>query len=187
MKQDGYVAADALAALAIVGLAVGGLLAGLHVIASAEAGVGATLGQAVSARDAAGELSSLVRDRGPFRSDSADFAGGSQSFRFACGMVICGADIEPGRLLVHGPSGVAEVKLPGARQATFRYLGEATAVDTWPPTPRRPPERPWQVLKAIVLQEADAQHPLTVTRIWAEQAANCDFDVVSRDCRGAAP
>lgn len=188
MNDDGYTAADALAALAIVGLAVAGLMAGLRVVGSAQAGVSATLNAAVSERAAADELTRLVADQGPFRSDEADdFAGDRHAFSFTCGAARCRAEASAGRLVVQGPKGARVVTLSRAGDLGFRYVGSLGPVDAWPPASLPPPAPAWQVLRSVVLTDQTAARALATARVWTDQRADCEFDVVSRDCRRPAP
>jgi type II secretory pathway component PulJ len=54
--QQGYTATEALAALAILGLAVGGLTAGLHVLGREQSAAGSALKHAASLRSGTQQL-----------------------------------------------------------------------------------------------------------------------------------
>lgn len=183
MSEDGYTAADALAALAIVGLAITGLLGGLRVIGVAQAGVGATLDQAVSIRTAGLELQSLLAGEGPFRSDARDgLVGEADAFSFPCGAGRCGARLESGRLVVEDEGVGRTVALPRTRDLRFEYVGALSADRTWPPAPLPAPAPAWQPLRTVLLK--DANTTVATAQVWAAQTADCEFDVVTRDCRG---
>ena len=167
MSQDGHTAAEALVGLAIIGLAFSGLVSGLRVIGDGQAATGRTVAQAVGLRSTAGELSRLVKDRGPFRSDAPDnFRGDAAAFSFTCGAGRCGARLDDGRLLIHPERGAdLTVPLANVTQAKFEYVGGLGLTGEWPPAPLPPPAPQWQVLQAIVLKDEAGARPLTADRI----------------------
>lgn len=187
--EGGYVAADAVAALAVLGLALGGLTAGLFTLGRGERATATTLAESVSLRAATAELSRLLRDRGPFRSDAADgLAGAADRLDFDCGAGRCAARLEPGRLVVTDGEGTARtVRLPGSPALRFAYVGSSGPADRWPPPALPPPSPPWQVLKAVVVETAAGRRPVFVGRLAVQQTFDCEFDAVIQDCRKAAP
>jgi len=167
-----------------VGLAVAGLMTGLRVIGVAQAGIGASLGEAVSIRTAVSELDGVFRNSGPFRSDEPSaFSGDQHGFRFACGGGRCAATLEAGALRVQDGAEVRIIKLPRTADLRFSYAGSLGPAAAWPPAPLPPPAPQWQVLRSVSLVDATASRPVAAVRVWKDQRAGCEFDVVTRDCR----
>lgn len=185
MNDAGYTATESLAALAILGLALGGLASGIHVVSRAQSATSNVLTSAVSERAAADELTRLMRGRGPFRSDHAGgFAGASDAFSFPCGARRCGARVAGDALVVAGPDGMERVvRRLGPAPLAFAYVGGQGTVADWPPPPPPPPAQQWQVLQSVLLSSAESGRSIGAIRVWVEQAADCEFDPVIQDCR----
>jgi len=185
--QDGYVAADALAALAILGLAVSGLAAGLFTLGRGELATTNTVARAVSLRSAAGEFARLLRDEGPFRSDASaaeGLLGTSGRLEFPCDAGRCAARAEDGRLVLVDALGVARaIRLPGVGPVRFAYVGSQGSSDHWPPPAAPPPAPSWQPLQAIVVEDEATGRALFVGRVAVQQAFDCEFDTLTQDCR----
>jgi hypothetical protein len=187
--QDGYTAAEALAALAILGLAMTGLTTSMSLIGAGQKKARAQLEQAVLERAAGQRLERMLVHGAPFRSDQpSHLVGNAQFLEFDCEREQrCAARIEHGALIVQDHVGQsAELRLPAGRAPRFVYLGSYNASDIWPPAHQPPPAPGWQSLNAILIQsQADAgDKPLLVAKIWAQQRADCEYDVVIQDCRG---
>jgi type II secretory pathway component PulJ len=84
MREDGYTLAEALAALLMISLAVGGLLEGMDVIGKTQARAGASVEEGRSLRAASENLASLVHRAGAVSSDDAAFAGDARRLDFDC-------------------------------------------------------------------------------------------------------
>ncbi len=187
MKDDGYTLGECLIALLILGMAIGGLSAGL-----------ATLGrqQVVAIRLAARDhelreiregLTTLLDDQGPFVAPGDQpFRGSSSGFRFDCGAAHgdCRAWLTQagGGMALHIDAlGVERsLALPSARSAKFVYTGSRTIGPVWPPE-----DKGREPLKAIgiLAQSADGSLPIANVPIWIDQPISCDFDPILRDCR----
>lgn len=187
MSEDGYTAADALAALAILGLAIGGVVAGVEAVGQGQRSAGSLTAEAVALRTAEGELTRLVVEKGPFRSDAAvGFQGDAQGFSFPCEARRCGARLQDGKLHVEPATGASiAAPLPKGEGLKFDYVGSLGVTPRWPPNPPSPAS-PAQVLQSIVLTDGKAR-PLAMARVWAEQPFDCEFDGVIQDCRSNAP
>jgi len=194
MSQDGYTLAEAMAALVMIGLAIGGLgqatylIGRLNTAASAEVAVDRRLGGAQRALDG------LLAQAGPFRrKDAEGFKGGAASFVFPCEQArLCGAELVAGRdqtLLVvqRGGRATASRPLGRLRAPRFAYRDGAGLHEVWPTGDVA--REGGVTLEAVVLVEGrrDAPRPLAVSQVWAQQAAACQFDSISGECREIAP
>lgn len=188
--QDGYTAAEALAALAILGLAMGGLATSMGLITASQAKARARVEQSVFERAADQRLERLIARDAPFRSDQATHLVGAKSaLEVDCGDGRrCRARIEKGVLTIRdGRGDETSLRLPGGEAPFFRYIGSYSAGDLWPPAPMPPPAPAWQTLSAIAIVSEDeaGERPLALAKIWRQQRADCEYDVVIQDCRGA--
>jgi hypothetical protein len=187
VKDAGYTAVEALAALAILGLAVSGLTGGLKVIGLSERATSVKVSQTLAIRTASGELAMLVAGQGPFRSDSPEaFAGDGRSFSFPCDGGSCGAQLSDTGMSISRPTGSPRgVLLSGADHLRFSYLGSQSQVSAWPPAPPPRPAPQWQVLRTVLVQDAVNGDVVLVTPIATQQAADCQYDGILQDCRKA--
>lgn len=184
MSQAGYTLAEALAALLMVGLAVGGLVEGAHVIGRHQfAAVRAQRG-ALSEFQARRALERLFAQCGPFLSDETALQGDGGSLGFTCEGRHRGAEVQKtkgmAQLRTRGADGRSEVVDLGARDLRFAYASADGEQTSWPVGgPKR------QSLQAVVLVEARSggSRPIAIARLWNEQAADCQFDDVLGDCR----
>jgi hypothetical protein len=180
MNEAGYTATEALAALAILGLAVGGLAAGLKVLGQGQLTTSVTLSDSVSVRTVRAELEGLLQGEGPFRSDAVGaFSGDRQSLRFPCAPQPCSAQLAAGELVVVRGKGSRRLRLPARRAYDFAYVAGNGRFARWP----QPDAEPWRPLSAVALVDRASGLPLVTAPVWVQQAADCEFDTVSRDCR----
>lgn len=191
MTDAGYTATEALAALAILGLAMAGLTSGMQVIGRAQSTTTATLSAAASVRSLATKLDQLWIQRGPFRSNDAElFRGDGRHFDLACGMGRCSADIVGAAVTISDVVGGAKTfQLEPYARPEFIYGGSDGVGGVWPPQPPPDPTKPAQSLQFVAVADVSSGQvtPLAVSRLWDEQAPNCDFDSVAQDCRKVAP
>src|SRR5689334_16814998 len=133
--QDGFTAAEALAALAILGLAIGGLTTSMALISAGQRTTRAQLEQSMLERAVDQRLELLLAHGAPFRSDQPSLTGDGQSLELSCESVQrCEARIESGVLLIRSPSGAeTKVRLPAGEKPRFVYIGSYSAALTWPP------------------------------------------------------
>lgn len=186
MSQDGYTLAEALAALLIVGLAIGGLTQGVYVLGRLQAANGRATADARAVRAADRALVALLAEQGPFTSkDPERFTGDRRAFHFECGGAVpCGARLvgqaRGARLAITGAEGrVSEFSLPNVPDPWFVYVDAVGRSDAWPPA------GPHRTLSAVSLVSGPAgqETPLANARLWIEQAPDCQFDSISQDCR----
>lgn len=189
--EDGYTTAEALAALAILGLAMAGLTTSLGLVGAGQAKSRMRVEQAVLQRTADQALDRLVAFSPPFRSDQAShLVGDADGFEVDCLEARrCGARIDNGELVVLGRDGLeTRTRLPTGQAPRFVYVGSYSANKTWPPAPMPPPAPAWQTLSAVLIQSTSqtGDKPLAMARVWRQQRADCEYDVVIQDCRNAA-
>jgi hypothetical protein len=190
MNRDGYTLAEALAALLMVGLAVGGLTQAVMVIGRVQAKAAVAIHDDAGLREAGHGLSRLLADTGPFASDTDGFRGDAQALDFACGPAArCSAHLSDTggapRLILDFGGKTRTVALPAGAPLAFAYESADGRGDAWPP--RAAPKR--LTLRAVTLSRLSPQGAdlITRARIWSEQPADCLYDMIVQDCRKAAP
>lgn len=189
--QDGYTAAEALAALAILGLAIGGLTTSMSLITAGQTKARARLEQSMLERAADQRLENLLARDAPFRSDQTNhLVGDGQRLEADCGgSQRCMGQIADGVLRIRrGDGSETSLRLPDGEAPHFVYVGSYSISSIWPPAALPPPAPSWQTLGAVMIQSksGDEEKPLVVAKIWRQQRADCEYDVVIQDCRGAA-
>lgn len=189
MSQDGYTATEALAALAIVGMAVGSLAAGMKVVGLAEGRASSAIAPTVAYRTASSALDALFRGHGPFRSNRPqDFHGDRSGFQFACGEARCTARLDGSALVLTDADGASNrITLPSSGGVHLTYASLLGASDVWPPAQPPPPAPQWEVLSGVEISDDSDAAALAFAPLWQQQSASCQFDVVTQDCRGALP
>lgn len=186
MNEAGYTLTETLAAMAVIGLAMGGLSLGMQVIGRLQLQASQGVVKDHEIRASQNLVDNLLLAGAPFRSHEADrFVGTGEGFRFACGApdpceVSLRRDGSGEQLRIQSQSGDPMEVGIGAGEARFVYQGSAGVSDIWPP---QAPER--QSLKAISLirTSSSGEAILLSARLWLEQPAPCAYDTVLRDCR----
>ncbi|WP_340643889.1 hypothetical protein [Phenylobacterium sp.] len=186
MSQDGYTLTETLAALVMIGLAIGGLSLGVHVLGRSQLAVSRQVAAATAARIAQVDLERMLASAGAFRArDAGGLVGKAEAFDFACGAASrCKAalrDTAKGFSLdIQTGQGDRHLALGPAAGARFVYRGTLADSPVWPPAGTT-----HEALRAVSIIEGDGAtvRPILVARAWAEQPAACDFDVVMQDCR----
>lgn len=187
MSEDGYTLSDTLAALLIIGLAMGGAAAGLHVMARQQAATEAAVFEASGAQRARLALDQMLAGQGPFRTrDAGAFTGTPSGFSFLCpSHPPCAAAIEgapPNTVLAFSEGGVRlkTIRVSKAGGLSFAYVGSQASGQTWPPAAPGA-----QTLRQIALLAAGPAGAIPIAHVdlWSEHPLDCAFDVVSQDCR----
>jgi len=188
MNDDGYTLAEALAALAILGLALGGLGLVVSLIARQQLTALHLHDRLTEAREADRVLGTLVANELAAGADLRDLQGDAAGLSFACGAATCAARLTPdGRrtlLLLRDRSGAGRRLRLRAQNLRFSYVGVSGPVDGWP-EPLRPGDAA-QAPRAIILRST-AGAPLAVTRIWHREPRDCQYDAIAGACRAVAP
>jgi prepilin-type N-terminal cleavage/methylation domain-containing protein len=186
VNDDGYTLVEMLAALAIIGLAFGGLLETTRVLGHAQ---GAALSMEADAWDrgiAERAVARLVADGGPFLAHGAGgFTGGPQGFSFDCNAgERCGVAVEAGTQgtvldVLAGGRRVVAVRLPGG--AHLVYADASGSSDNWPLDNTSP-----RALSSIALLASDiGTGPFAAWAVPVEEPPGCVFDVVAQACRAS--
>jgi prepilin-type N-terminal cleavage/methylation domain-containing protein len=191
MNQDGFTLAETLAALVIIGLAVGGLVGGMNLLGRVQTKAVANAAQTDNGTQLESAFTLFLERAGPFRSDDAHgLQGDSGRFSYACGHRACTAklDRKNGQMILalSGRNGSVRSIDLGAGAYVFDYQDELGQEADWPPPDQGEP----RTLRAIgiVKPRLGEVLPVAEARIFAEQPATCAFDSISRTCRvEAAP
>lgn len=188
--QEGYTAAEALAALSILGLAMAGLTTSMTLIGKGQLKARQQLEQSMRERAVDQRLERLLGRGAPFRSDQpSHLLGDEQRLELDCGgPARCVLRIDDGRLMVRDHDGrETSLRLPAGETPKLRYLGSYSESNVWPPAAMPPPAPTWQSLDGVaIIGKVDAQEkPLAVAKVWRQQRVDCEYDVVIQDCRAA--
>jgi len=187
LSDAGYTLAETLAALVVIGLAVGSMAAGMQLFGRVQARNEAAVRNDRALRAISFSLQERLGREGPFRScETNRLSGGGDGFAYACGGVRpCKVEVEGGAdrfALKLGDQAGQTIRLEVRRggHPQFRYLSDRGESDRWPPDSPQT-----QTLRGVVLTVDDASPamPPIVAHIWAEQPARCTFDAITQDCR----
>ncbi|MFZ3004790.1 MAG: prepilin-type N-terminal cleavage/methylation domain-containing protein [Phenylobacterium sp.] len=185
MSDAGYTLTETLTALAIVGMAVGGLSTGIAMVGKAQAAVTSTVSGIQAVQSAEMGIQRLFDGHGPFRShEPQQLSGDGRGMAFACGQqAVCKIEIDDAeaqlKLQIDVSGRSRSLALRQAGPAKFVYQGSLGPSSTWPPVGV---ER--QVLRSVALVRGDNDPtPLIEAQVWREQPLTCAFDVVLQDCR----
>jgi type II secretory pathway pseudopilin PulG len=184
MRQDGYTLAEALAAMLILGLAIGGLVEGSRAIGRLQSRVNITVNETREVRRAEAALTALLRDRA---GDDRSFKGDPTTFSFNCSAGVCGlATQKEGKrpvLVVRRGEVAQRFLLPPASNFRLVYAARDGRFDRWPPEGSPRALRGVQV----VATSAQGELPVVMARSWVEHPKTCEFDMIARGCRTSAP
>lgn len=187
MKQDGYTLAEALAALLIIGLAMGGLFEGARVLSKGQTRAAETIAgsRALSrAQKAVGQIATSPEFANALLSDG--LTGDARQFRYDCGThgpctaTLRNQGIGEGVLVLTGGGGATRrYPLPRGNDAYFVYNSTEGGFGRWPTAPKE------GYLRAITVMRpaGGGDVPLVSARVWIEQSRACEFDPISRTCR----
>jgi prepilin-type N-terminal cleavage/methylation domain-containing protein len=187
MNEAGYTLTETLAAMVVIGLAIGGYSFGMQVLGAQQSAVAATVLKAREVRAAEMWLERRLTEHAPYRAHEAGrFSGGATGFRFDCGAAAaCAVDTVEAtggrRLRVSKGEGQAVTfRLPTAETTRFVYRGAGEVLPSWPPGASGR-----QALHSISLLQGEGVRERAVfeARIRAEQPLDCQFDPVMQDCR----
>jgi prepilin-type N-terminal cleavage/methylation domain-containing protein len=187
VNEAGYTLTEVLAAMAVIGLAAGGLSLGMQVLGAQQGNVGAIVLKMQDVRAAEAWLTRRLAEHAPFRAQAPEtLSGGAEGFRFDCNAAApCSAELKAPEgntvLTLTGGDAVRRFRLPGDGQtARFVYTGGGHLHAAWPPTGGG--GRSLASI-ALVQGEGHAASPILNVRIHADQPLDCAFDAVLGDCR----
>jgi type II secretory pathway component PulJ len=184
MSDDGYTMTDTLVALAILGLAISGLTVGLGVLARLQWMTEGSTADARAIARASGLLDQLLAAAGPFSNRDQRFQGEADQFSFECQQPQpCRGQLDATgqqtRLTVWGSDGVERrVAFRGNNALRFAYFGSQTEGPLWPQvTDQR------QRLQGLAIVDTTHDRTVATAKLWKDQPAVCEFDVISQECR----
>lgn len=183
MSDDGYTLVETLAALAMIGLALGGLAVSVGVLGKGQRDTNEMVADLQASRQAESLLSDALQRGAPFRSaDAGSLVGDANSMVFACGEAEpCRAGLRTGAkglsLHLETAERTRDLPLRQAGPAHFQYGGVESIGELWPPVGFGR-----QALQGVSLNRADGA-PILSVRLWVEQPEQCVFDTVIQDCR----
>lgn len=191
MNDAGYTLVEMLAALAILGLAMGGLAEGMAAIGRAQSGATSLLMTQRSWARANRDLSRLFQEQGPFQSgETPSLKGDATNLSFPCGAQKCSARLIGRKgdpvLEVSGADGWRDaVALPGQSGAHFSYVDEEEQHPAWPP----PGDHGRRKVRSVMVLTGQSAAPSSVAgaRLWIEQPPDCAYDMIIADCRARGP
>jgi hypothetical protein len=184
MNDDGYTLAEALAAMLILGLAMGGLIEGARVIGRMQTPIVASRADEKALRRAETGLAAFLKLRG---GGDRSLAGSAQGFTFDCPAENCGLSLTRNggktTLILRRGEVAQTFPLPHAGKISLVYMARDGRFDRWPPP------GPARDLTGIMVVGTTAQGelPLVVARSWIEHPKACEFDMIAKGCRTSAP
>jgi Tfp pilus assembly protein PilV len=190
VSEAGYTLAETLAALVMIGLAVGGLTEGVRALTRSQAATARVMSADRGLRGTETGLTRLLDGQGPFTTTAPNgFSGSATRFTFACGAAAtCGAALVQAAggaqlSLTTADGSTRTALLPGVRGARFAYADALGSEGGWPVSDPQP-----RTLRTIALMQATlgGETPVATVRLWVEQPTDCAFDPVSQDCRAVA-
>lgn len=184
MKQDGYTLAEVLAAMLILGLAMGGLVEGTRVIGRLQKSSTAVVSETRTLRRAEAAFAGLLALRS---GDDLSLKGDSAGFAFDCSSGPCSVALRTSgqrtTLAIRRGEVAQTFLLPQAGNIALVYDALDGRHDRWPS-----PDEP-RALRGVAVMATSAQgeFPIVAARSWIEHPKTCEFDMIARGCRTSGP
>jgi len=184
MNDEGYTLVEALAALTILGMALGGLGLVASLIGKQQLAANRANKAMMNAHAVDQGLERLLAGEGPFITDGTQhFAGSATKLEFQCGDNICGASLS-----ATASDSVMQVR--GRRQTTaqlairngparFAYVDALGETDAWP-------REGGGLLRAVIVR-GKRSAPEALARLRVQEPRDCQFDGVIGACRTVTP
>ena len=191
MSDEGYTLAEMLAALTILGLALGGLGLVASLIARQQLTANRIQMRLVDDRAADVALAQWLAE-----GDAQTIHGNGVDLSLACGEATCSARLHADDrrtvLVLQGRSGQTRRLRLRQQDVRFGYVDGRGLVATWPrsdpsTTSKSPGYAERNVLGAVVLSERGVATPLAVARAWTREPRDCQFDAIIGACRAKTP
>lgn len=184
MSDDGYTLAEMLAALAILGMAVGGLGLVTSLIARQQLAAHRISIRLAEERAADRALGLWLADQDP-----ASLSGDDRRLSATCGPATCTARLEADKqrtvLVLQGRSGAARRLRLRQPRLRFEYSDGLGQVAVWPRSGGDEGGAKALAPQAIMLAAAN-DAPLAVARVWPREPRDCQFDAIAGACRVAS-
>lgn len=184
MTDDGYTLAEMLAALAILGMAVGGLGLVTNLIVRQQMAANGVSVHLSEGRAADRALGLWLAEQ-----DLATLNGNDQQVSAACGSTICFARLEADKartvLIMQGRSRAERRLRLRQPRLRFGYSDSLGQVAVWPRPTSDEGEAKSLTPQAIVLA-TENKAPLAVARVWSREPRDCQFDAIVGACRAAS-
>ncbi|MGR4866928.1 prepilin-type N-terminal cleavage/methylation domain-containing protein [Caulobacter sp. LARHSG274] len=186
MSDDGYTLAEMLAALTILGLAMGGLGLVVGLISRQQ-----LTSNRIQARLAADRTVDQTLTRWLAQDGAETLHGDARGLSFACAAATCAASLQvEGRrmlLVLRNGSGRARRLRLSDPAVRFSYRDARSLVDAWPPAETSPSHPGDQTPRAVLLAKPGAVAPLAVVPISPREPRDCQFDAIIGGCRIVTP
>lgn len=186
MTRNGYTVVEVLAATLILGLAFGGLLAGLRAFQGLQRRSAEHIASGRTSETAAAAVTRLLAQ--PSASSVAmedTLAGDTRTVQVCCATPPCTLSVDAGGIIVlRLGNTLVRRRLAGVQQPALRYLTTEGVLDRWPPAP---PVRARLRGVAIVDTGSASASPIAAARLWSQQPQDCQFDSISAKCRPPLP
>lgn len=159
-QDEGFTLVEAVVALTVVSLALAGILAATSLITRHNRQVVTAQQSATAVEDTLSRLSTSLSPHQPFFAE--DLTGSPRDIIYDCGVARC-------RFRLSSPS------------QRLAYVSEGKVLTSWPPKVIVEGQEPR--LEALILQDLSGT-TLGLVRLETEQPEDCQFDMISRTCRG---
>lgn len=186
MNDDGYTLAEMLAALAILGMAMGGLGLVANLIARQQLASNRIHMRLVDDRAADQALTSWLDQQ-----NVATLRGDPRALSATCGSATCEARLEADKrrtvLVLRGRSGPVRRLRLRQQDVRFGYVDGGGVADAWPRVAVTTADAQDEVPRAVRLTAPGAAAPLAVARVWVREPRDCQFDAIVGACRIKTP
>lgn len=186
MTDDGYTLAEMLAALAILGMAMGGLGLVASLIARQQLTSNRIHVRLVEDRAADRALSLWLADQ-----ETDTLAGDDRRLSAKCGEAACSARLEADKqrtvLILQARSGPARRLRLRRQNVRFGYLDGRGATAAWPRPDTTEDHVQDAAPRAVLLTAKGVAAPLAVARVWTRESRDCQFDAIVGACRIKTP
>lgn len=159
-RDDGFTLVETVVALTVVSLALAGILVATNLVTRHNQQVVRARRTAKAAEATLARLRDDLTPHQPFFAD--DLTGSARDVVYDCGAGRC-------RFRLSSPS------------QRLVYVSQGEILTSWPPKVVHEGEE--QRLEALILQDLSGT-TLGLVRLEAEQGEDCQFDMISRTCRG---
>lgn len=186
MSDDGYTLAEMLAALAILGMAMGGLGLVANLIARQQLAASRIHMRLADETAADRALTLWLSEQ-----DAETLAGDDRRLSATCGEAACSARLETAKsrtvLILQARSGATRRLRLRQQNVRFGYTDSRGAVAAWPRSDETVNAVKDAAPRAVLLTAQGRAAPLAVARVWTRESRDCQFDAIIGACRIKTP